>query len=74
VSTDEWLPRTRITCIELHDWLNSGCAYAFYSRIFARRFNQYYPPPGLVNIVQFVEEHDREHFPMSADFVGLGQE
>ena len=52
-STDEWLPKTRTICIELHDWLRSGCAYAFYSKIFSRRFNQYQPPPGLVDIVQF---------------------
>ena len=52
-STEEWLPKTRTICIELHDWLRSGCAYAFYSKIFSRRFNQYHPPPGLVEIVQF---------------------
>lgn len=53
-STEEWLPTTRMICIELHDWLRPGCAYAFYSKIFSRRFNQYQPPPGLVDIVQFV--------------------
>ncbi|MBZ5627806.1 MAG: FkbM family methyltransferase [Acidobacteriia bacterium] len=52
-STEEWLPKTRTICIELHDWLRSGCAYAFYSKIHSRRFNQYQPPPGLVDIVQF---------------------
>jgi len=52
-STEEWLPATRMICIELHDWLRSGCAQAFYSKIFSRRFNQYQPPPGLVDIVQF---------------------
>jgi FkbM family methyltransferase len=52
-STEEWLPKTRTICIELHDWLRSGCAYAFYSKIQSRPFNQYQPRPGLVDIVQF---------------------
>jgi len=51
--TEEWLPKTNAICIELHDWLRSGCAYAFYSKILFRSFNQYRPPPGLVDIVQF---------------------
>jgi len=53
-STEDWLPQTRLICIELHDWLKSGCAYAFYSKILFRRFNQYQPPPGLVDIIQFI--------------------
>jgi FkbM family methyltransferase len=52
--TDDWLPNVRLICAELHDWMKPGCAYSFYSKVVSRRFNQYQPAPGAVDIIEFL--------------------